>query len=97
MCLEEWEPINERLITATFNSKFVKITIVQCYAPTNDATEEEKDEFYEQLQAAKDKIPKHNLCIIMGDFNAKVGSDNTLFERTKGRKLTGDRNGGILQ
>ena len=68
-----------------------EMTIVQCYAPTNDA-KEEKEQFYEQIQVAKDKIPKHNLCSIMGDFNAKVGSDNTTFERTMGRNRMGDRN-----
>ena len=66
---------------------------------TNDAAEEEKDEFYEQLQAVKDKIPKHNLCIIMGDFNAKVGRDNTAFERTVGRNGMGDKdeNGQLVE
>lgn len=38
-CLEEWEAINKNLITATLNSKYAKLIIVKCYAPTNDATE----------------------------------------------------------
>ena len=91
-CLEEWEPISERIIRATFNSRHMKLTILQCYAPTNEATDEEKDCFYEQLQAVKERIPKHDICIIMGDFNAKVGQDNINDERTMGRYGMGQRN-----
>ena len=47
--LMEWEPINEGLTKACFNSKYCKLTIIQCYAPTNE--DEVKEDWYEQLQA----------------------------------------------
>ena len=43
------------------------------YAPTNNADEEEKNIFYQQVQNVLDKIPKHDIVILMGDWNAKVG------------------------
>ena len=48
-CLMEWAPINERIIRARFYSRFAKATVLQTYAPTNEACEEEKEDFYEQL------------------------------------------------
>ena len=48
--LSEWEPVNERIIRARFYSKHIKLTVIQCYAPTNEASEDEKDSFY-QLSA----------------------------------------------
>ena len=55
---------------ASFDRYF---TIVQVYAPINDADEEAKDVFYEQVQSVIDKIPKHGMVFLMGDWNAKVG------------------------
>ena len=48
--LLSWEPLNDRIITARFYSRFIKTTVIQVYAPTNEADEEAKTEFYEQLQ-----------------------------------------------
>ncbi|PVD38454.1 hypothetical protein C0Q70_01069 [Pomacea canaliculata] len=60
-----------------FNSKGRKITIIQCYAPTNAAKEKEKEDFYNSLQALVDRTPIRDLKIIMGDMNARTGNDNT--------------------
>ena len=48
--LMEWTPISERITTALFYSKYKKLMVVQAYVPTNDAMDEEKDEFYNHLQ-----------------------------------------------
>ena len=91
-CLVEWEPIDDRIITARINAKIQKITIIQCYAPTNNAEPYEKEEFYNKLQAVVDKAPNRDILIIMGDFNAKVGRNNASIERIMGREGLGDAN-----
>ena len=60
-----WEPVSPRIITARFNSRGRKVTTLQCYAPTNTSSLESKEEFYEQIQATMDKIPKRDLKILM--------------------------------
>ena len=90
--LLSWEPVSPRIITARFNSRGRKVTILQCYAPTNTSSLESKEEFYEQIQATMDKIPKRDLKILMGDLNAKVGSDNTDKELIMGRHGVGEQN-----
>lgn len=67
--LISYSPVNDRIITARFNSCHIRTTTVQVYAPKNDA----KDVFHEQLQTTTDKIPKHNIVLLMEDWNAKVG------------------------
>ena len=43
-----WEPVNSRIFSAKFNTteKRIKLNVIQCYAPTNDADDEKKDAFY---------------------------------------------------
>ena len=90
--LMEWMPVSSRVISARFYSRFKKITIIQAYAPTNDATPEEKDDFYHQLQTTTDRCNKNDIVIVMGDTNAKVGDDNSEMEEVIGRHGLGSRN-----
>ena len=78
--LKEWEPIPERIIFARFESKCKNTTIIQVYAPTNDAEEGVKEDFYHQLQSAYNKRKARDLTKVIGDLNAKVGSDNRNWE-----------------
>ena len=80
-CLMKWELIDDCIITARINAKFQKMTIIQCYAPTNNAEPYEKEEFYNKLQAVVDNAPNRDILIIMGDFNAKVRRNNASIER----------------
>lgn len=96
--LMKWEPINERIIVARFRTRVRNLTIVQCYAPTDAAELQDKENFYSQLNAVVDKIPKGDIKIYMGDFNAKIGSDNSSYEPVMGRHGLGEmsENGELL-
>ena len=83
----EYEPVNKRIIRARFQAKLGKLTIIQCYAPTNEADDEEKTDFYLALQSEIEKVPKHDVTIVMGDLNTKVGN-----ERVMGKYGCGNHN-----
>ena len=90
--LMEWEPINERLIRARFNSIYAKTTIIQCYAPTNDADDEAKDSYYEALQSQINKTPQHDVLLVIGDQNVKIGNDDNQHPRSMGKEGVGQMN-----
>ena len=96
--LIEYEPVSDRIITARFDAKYRKLTIIQVYAPTNEAPIEEKDEFYNQLETSLVKASKRDIKIIMGDLNAKVGNDNMEREDIMGKHGVGtiNENGELL-
>jgi exonuclease III len=56
--------VSSRILTARFQSKGGKVIIVQCYTPTNKAEIEEKENFYEQIQAIIDKLSKRDMTIL---------------------------------
>ena len=90
--LLDWRAVSSRIITARFNSKVCKIMIVQCYAPTNSTDPDSTTEFYEILQTVLNKRAKRDLLILMGDFNAKVGSSNVGKEEVMGKNGVGEMN-----
>ena len=90
--LMKWKPISDRIIYARFFSKYVKLSIIQVYAPMNEANIEDKDNFYEQLQTVVDSVHKHDILLVMGDLNAKVGEDNEGYDNIIGSHGVGERN-----
>jgi len=62
-------------LAAEFNCN-PELTIVIAYVPTENATEDTKDKFYQDLHDYVQSIPVHNLLIVAGDFNARVGMDS---------------------
>ena len=89
-----WEAHGPRILWASFStgSRKVNINIVQIYAPTNDAEDEDKDDFYGRLQGVMDRLPAKDVNIVMGDANAKVGEDPTGYETIMGRHGLGTMN-----
>ena len=85
--LKEWEPISERIIFARFESKCQNTTIIQVYAPTNDAEEGGKEDFYQQLQSAYSKRKARDLKMAIGDLNVKVGAGNRNWEASSMRTV----------
>ena len=65
------------MISLNFQGKPFNITVVQVYAPTSNAEETEVEQFYEDLQDFLELTPKKDILFIIGDWNAKVGSQET--------------------
>ena len=68
---------NDRMISVFFPGKPFNVTIIQVYAPTNKAEEAEVEWFYEDLQDLLELTPKKDVLFIIGDWNTKVGSQET--------------------
>ena len=67
----------------SFQSKSFSITVIQLYAPTNNAEEAELERFYEDLQNIIELTPKKDSLFIIGDWNAKEGSQEISGVREK--------------
>ena len=65
------------MISVHFQGKPFSITVIQVYAPTSNAEEAEVERFYEDLQDLLELTPKKDVLCIIGDWNAKVGSQET--------------------
>ena len=66
------------MISVHFQGKPFNITVIQVFAPTSNAEEAEVDHFYEDLQDLLELTPKKDVLFIIQDWNAKVGSQETL-------------------
>ena len=60
-----------------FQGKPFNITVIQAYAPTSNAEEAEVEQFYEDLQDHQELTSKKDVLFIIGDWNVKVGSQET--------------------
>ena len=65
------------MISVCLQSKPFNITVIQVYAPASNTEETEVEQFYEDLQDLLELTPKKDVLFIIGDWNAKVGSQET--------------------
>ena len=65
------------MISVHFQGKPFNITVIQVYSPTSNAEETEVERFYEDVQDLLELTPKKDVLFIIGDWNAKVGSQET--------------------
>ena len=65
------------MISIRFQGKPFNITVIQVYAPTSNSEEAEVERFYEDLQDLLELTSKKVVLFIIGDWNAKVGSQET--------------------
>ena len=68
---------NDRMISVHFQGKPFNITVIQVYAPATNAKDAEVEQFYEDLQDLLELTPPKDVLFIIGDWNAKVGSQGT--------------------
>ena len=66
------------MISVHFQGKPFSITVIQAYDPTSNTEEAEVERFYEDLQDLLELTPKKGVLFIIGDWNAKVGNQETL-------------------
>ena len=65
---------NDRMISVHFQGKPITITVIEVYAPTSNSEEAEVEWFYEDIQDLLDLAPEKDVLLIIGDWNAKVRS-----------------------
>ena len=86
---EQWKAWSSRLVTATCTlqprkTNSDRIHILSCYAPTFSASRSDKIKFLDDLQQTLDAVPPSECYVIMGDFNARVGSRTSVDEQWAG-------------
>ena len=69
--------LKNRMISVRFQGKPFNITVIQAYVPTSNAEEAEVEWFYEDLHYLLELTPKKDVLFIIGDWNEKVGSQET--------------------
>jgi endonuclease/exonuclease/phosphatase family metal-dependent hydrolase/ribosomal protein S28E/S33 len=73
----DFKPINERLCALRIKTTFFNVWLINIHAPTEDKDDDIKDEFYSLLEYTYDSLPSNDMKIVLGDFNAKVGKEET--------------------
>ena len=71
-----FSPEADRICSLWIRGIFFNTTIICVHAPMEEKDEIQKDDFYEDLERIYMKAPKHDIKVVMGDFNAKVGKES---------------------
>ncbi|CAF4845366.1 unnamed protein product [Pieris macdunnoughi] len=87
-----YEAVSDRIMSMKLKASPVNLNLIQAYAPTSEPLPLVLESFYQDLQATIAKIPNRELLIIMGDFNAKIGSNSAQYSKSVGNFGLGVRN-----
>ncbi|CAM0512663.1 unnamed protein product [Fasciola hepatica] len=80
-----WEPVSSRLALASFKGSPHDLTVIAIYVTTNSADDETKDEFYTYLQEVINRVSRHDVLFIAGDWNARTCTANESTRHILGR------------
>ena len=75
-----YNPVTDRLVSVRLRGQIKNVKLIQVYAPTSAATDEEIETFYETLQQEINSKDRQDILIISGDLNAKVGAKQNVEE-----------------
>ena len=87
-----YNPVSSQVITARFDAAPYKITVIHAYPPTAASSDENIEALYNILEDTLVKVHRKGIIIITGEWNAKIGSDNTDGKSIMVRYGYGDRN-----
>ena len=87
-----YNPISSRIISARFDATPFKISVIHVHASTSSSSEEDVEAFYNDIEEALTKTDKKDILTLTGDWNAKIGNDNTDWKSVMGKYGYGDRN-----
>lgn len=71
-----WWPINSRMCRLRIKGRFFNVSIINVHSPHLGSSDDEKDDFYAQLEREYDRCPKHDVKIVIGDLNAQIGQED---------------------
>jgi hypothetical protein len=75
--------------------RWCNIIVLNVHAPTEEKSDESKDSFYEELEQGFDHFPKYHMKILLGDFNAKLGREDTFKPMVGNESLHEDSNNNV--
>ncbi|KAF0714277.1 ribosome biogenesis protein TSR3 isoform X1, partial [Aphis craccivora] len=85
--IKDFKVVNSRLTILIVEGKFFNVVFVNAHAPSEDKSDEEKEEFYSLLESKLEGIPRHCIIILLGDFSAKIGKEECFKTTTVSNSL----------
>ncbi|XP_039300566.1 craniofacial development protein 2-like [Nilaparvata lugens] len=92
LVMKDFKAINERIGVLRVRGRFFNLSIINCHAPTEEKPDEEKDTFYGDLERAYNACPKHDIKVLMGDMNAKIGREEIYKQQAGSHSLHNESN-----
>ena len=86
------EFVSDRMSYIFLRGRWCNIIVVNVHAPSEEKSDSSKDSFYEELEQVFDHLPKYDMKILLGDFNAKVGRENIFKPTVRNNSLHQDIN-----